>query len=87
MSKRYSEEFILKVLNENKKGKSVLDLTREYGFHKLTFYEWKKKYAGLESSELRRLKGLEKENERLKKIVADLSLEKTMLEDVLSKKW
>jgi putative transposase len=84
---RFSEEQIIGVLKEHERGIGTADLCRRHGISQQTFYRWKSKYGGLEVSEARRLKSLEDENARLKKLVADLSLDKVMLQDALSKKW
>ncbi len=68
-------------------GLSVPEISRKMGISEQTFYRWKKRYAGMGVSELRKLKVLEEENKQLKKLVADLSLDKHMLQDVLSKKF
>lgn len=83
---KYTEEQIAFALRQAETGTSVQDVIRKMGISEQTFYNWKKKYGGLGVSELRRLKQLEDENRRLKQIVADLSLDKQMLQDVLSKK-
>jgi putative transposase len=85
--KRYSEEQIISILKENEAGVSVRDLVRKYGVSEQSIYRWRAKFGGMDVSEARRLKALEEENRRLKRMVADLSLDKQMLEDVLSKKW
>jgi putative transposase len=82
----YSEEQIAFALHQAEVGTPVAEVIRKMGISEQTFYRWKKKYGGLGTSELRRLKQLEEENRRLKKLVADLSLDKVMLQDVLSKK-
>lgn len=82
----YSEEQIAFALRQAEVGTPVAEVIRKMGISEQTFYRWKKKYGGLGTSELRRLKQLEEENRRLKKLVADLSLDKVMLQDVLSKK-
>jgi len=87
MKKRFSEEQIIKILQEADQTTTVEDLCRKTNISKTTFYTWKKKYGGLSIQEVRRLKYLEKENGRLKKIVADLTLSKEALKDALSKKW
>ena len=83
---RYTEEQIAFALRQAEQGTPVIEVIRKMGISEQTFYRWKKKYGGLGTSELRRLKQLEEENRRLKKLVADLSLDKVMLQDVLSKK-
>lgn len=85
--KRYSEEKIISILKEHEAGIRVQDLVRKYGVSEQSIYRWKAKYGGMDVSEARRLRELEDENRRLKKLVADLSLDKQMLEDVVSKKW
>jgi len=85
--KRYSEEQIIGILKEHEAGISVQDLIRKHGIANGTFYRWKSKYGGMEVSEAKRLRELESENARLKKLLADTMLEKTALEDVLQKKW
>lgn len=82
----YSEEQIAFALQQTGQGTPVAEVTRKMGISEQTFYRWKKKHGGLGTSELRRLKQLEEENRKLKKLVADLSLDKLMLQDVLSKK-
>ena len=83
---RYTEEQIAFTLRQVEGGTSVRELVRKMGITEQTFYRWKKKYGGMGIAELRRLKQLEDENRRLKQMVADLSLDKAMLQDVLSKK-
>jgi putative transposase len=85
--KRFAVEQIVAVLKEAEAGMPVADLIRRIGITEQTFYRWKKQYAGLESDQARQLKQLQEENERLKKIVAELSLDKAMLADVIKKKW
>lgn len=84
--KRYSEEEILKVLKEAEAGK-VEEVLRKYGVSSGTYYNWRSKYNGMDVSEIKRLKMLETENQRLKRIVADQALDILMLKDVNSKKW
>jgi putative transposase len=84
---RYSEEQIIGMLREHEAGASVADLTRRHGVSQQTIYRWKQKYGGMETSELRRLKQLEAENARLKKLVADQALDNHMLKELLGKKW
>ena len=83
---RFSEEKIISVLKQAEAGVKVSELVRKNGISEATFYNWKKKYGGLGVSELRRLKQLEEENARLKQLVADLSLDKQILQDVVKKK-
>ena len=83
---RYTDEQIAFALRQAETGKPVKEVIRKMGICEQTFYRWKKLYSGLGSSELRRLRQLEEENRRLKQMVADLSLDKHMLQDVLSKK-
>lgn len=85
--KRFSEEQITFALRQAESGTQVEEVIRRLGVSEATFYRWKKKYAGLGVAEIRRLKQLEEENRKLKQLVADLSLDKRMLQDVLSKKW
>jgi putative transposase len=85
--KRISESQIIKILKEYESGREVKDLCREYKISRATFYNWKKKYSGMDSSQLKRLKELEDENRRLKHMYADLSLDHEMLKDVLGKKF
>ena len=82
---KFSEAQIAFVLKQADEGTAVAEVCRKVGLSQATFYNWRKKYAGLLPSEMKRLRQLEDENNRLKKIVADLSLEKAMLQDVLSK--
>jgi putative transposase len=83
---KYTEEQIAFALRQAETGTRVSEVCRKMGISEATFYNWKKKYGGLGVSELRRLKQLEEENTRLKRMVADLSLDKQMLQDVLTKK-
>ena len=83
---KFSEEQILKVLKEQQEGKKVEEICRRHGISSGTFYTWKHKYSGMDVQELRRLRVLEAENTRLKKIVANQSLEIDMIKDILSKK-
>lgn len=83
---RFTETQIVKSLKEYDGGRNVQEICRELGIHKATFYNWKKKYSGMESQDLKRLKELEEENRRLKHMFADLSLDHKILKEVLSKK-
>jgi putative transposase len=84
---KFTEEQIAFALKQAETGVSVAEVIRKMGITEQTFYRWKRKYGGLGPSELKRLKQLEEENRRLKQMVADLSLDKHMLQDVLSKKF
>ena len=83
---RFTEAQIAFVLKQAEDGASVAEACRKAGISDATFYNWRKKYAGLLPSEMKRLRQLEEENAKLKRIVADLSLDKAMLQDVLAKK-
>lgn len=83
---RFSENQIVKILKEYEQGKSTKDICREYGIAPPTFYSWKKKYSGMDSSQLKELKSLKEENDRLKKMYADLSLDHRILKDIIDKK-
>lgn len=83
---RFTEEQIAFALKQAEVGTPVEEVCRKMGISDATFYNWRKKYGGLGPSELRRLKQLEEENSKLKRLVADLSLDKAMLQDVLSRK-
>ncbi len=85
-SSKFTEEQIAFALKQAETGTRVEEVCRKFGISQATFYNWKKKYGGLGVSELRRLKQLEAENSRLKKLVADLSLDKEMLQEVVRKK-
>ena len=85
--KRYSEEQIIKAIKEHEAGAKVDDICRSMGISNATFYNWRSKYAGLEVSEAKRLKELESENTKLKKLLAEKMLENDALKDVVSKKW
>ncbi len=84
---RFTESQIIKILKENEQGRAVGDIARELGIDKSTIYYWRKKYGGMETSELKRLKELEEENCKLKQMYADASLDNQMLKDILSKKF
>ena len=85
--KRYTDEQIAFALRQADSGTSVEEICRKLGVSEATFYRWKKQFAGMGVVEIRRLKQLEEENPKLKRLVADLSLDKTMLQDVLRRKW
>jgi putative transposase len=84
---KFTEEQIAFALRQAETGTRVAEVCRKMGISEMTFYRWKRKYGGLGVSDLRRLRQLEEENRRLKRMVADLSLDKQMLQDVLSKKF
>ncbi len=84
---KWSVEKIISILKENESGVAVSELCRKHGMSDATFYNWRKKYGGMSVSEARRLKELELENARLKRIVANKELEIDALKDVLSKNW
>ena len=84
---KFTESQIIKALKENESGRSVEEISRELGINKGTFYNWRKKYGGMEVSHLRRLKELEEENRKLKRMYADQALQLEMAKDVISKKW
>jgi putative transposase len=83
---RFSEEQIIG-LREQEAGTATAEVCRKHGISSATFYKWKAKYGGLDVSEARRLKALEDENRRLKKLLAEAMLDNAMLKDVASKKW
>jgi len=87
MKKKFTEEQIIKVLNRNRHGETAKTLGREYGVSNATIYAWKKKFSNMTVSEAKRLRELEAENGKLKRIVADQALDIVMLKDVNSKKW
>lgn len=84
--KRFSVEQIVAVVKQAELGVPVAELIRQVGITEQTLYRWKKQYKGLETDQVRRVKQLQEENGRLKKLVAELTLDKAMLQDVLSKK-
>jgi len=84
---RFTEEQIISVLKRYEAGEKAADLSREAGITLATFYNWKAKYGGMEVSDARKLRGLEEENSKLKRLVANLMLDNEMLKDVNSKKW
>lgn len=85
--KRFSEEQIIGVLREAEAGARTADLARKYGVSEATLYNWKAKFGGMEVSEAKRLKALEDENSRLKKLLADQMLDAAALRELLAKKW
>ena len=85
--KRFTEEQIAFALRQAQSGTTVGEICRKMGVAEATFYRWKKAFAGMGVAEIRRLKQLEDENGKLKRLVADLTLDKTMLQDALRRKW
>jgi putative transposase len=85
-STRYSETQIIKILNEIEGGRQVKDVCREYGISDQTYYNWKAKYGGMKASDVKKLKELESENRKLKRMFADLSLKHEALKDIVEKK-
>jgi putative transposase len=86
-TKRFTEEQIIGVLKEAEAGAKTKELCRKHGISEATFYNWKAKYAGMTVSEARRLKELEAENAKLKKLLAESELDKAALKDLLNRKW
>jgi putative transposase len=85
--KNWNEEQIIGILKQVEAGRTVAEVCREYGVGESTYYKWKSKYGGLEVNEARRLKALEDENSRLKRLLADAMLDNAALKDALSKNW
>lgn len=84
---RFSEEQIISILKQNEAGVPVVQLCREQGISESAFYKWKSKFGGMDVNEAKRLRQLEEENSRLKRLLADAMLDNAALKDVLSKKW
>lgn len=84
---RFSEEQIIAVLKEQEAGMATAEVCRRHGISPATFYQWKSRFGGLEVSEARRLRSLEEENARLKKLLAEAMLDNAVLKDLASKKW
>lgn len=84
---RFSDEQILAIVKEGEAGRKVADLCRANGINEQTYYRWKAKYGGLKADEAKRLRQLEEENRRLKHAVAELTLDKQVLKDLLNRKW
>ena len=87
MKKRFNEEQIVRILQEAEAAGNVRDVCRKYNMTEQTFYRWRKQFAGMDITDVRQLKALEKENVELKKILAELTLDNRMLRDVNEKKW
>ena len=85
--KRFSEEQVIGVLKENEAGAKVDDVCRRHGISSATFYAWRRKYGGLDASDARRLRDLESENAKLKRIVADQMLDMSAMKELLAKNW
>ena len=84
---RFSEAQIVAIIQQQQTGATVAHIIREHGISEATFYNWKQKYGGMQVSEVKRLKDLEDENRRLKKMYAELSLEHEVVKEALRKKW
>ena len=85
--KRFREEQIIAVLREHEAGAKTADLARKHGISEATLYNWKSKFGGLDVSEARRLRSLEEENRKLKKLLAESMLDQAALKELLTKKW
>ena len=85
--KRFTEEQIIGVLKEHELGAKTSDLCRKHGISEATFYNWKSKFGGMDVSDAKKLRQLEDENAKLKKLLADAMLDNAALKDLLSKKW
>ena len=86
-AKRFTEEQIISILQQAEAGAKAADLCRQHGMGEATFYKWKAKYGGLQVSDAQKLKRLAEENTKLKRVVADLTLDNVALKDLLGKKW
>jgi len=84
---RFSEEQIIGILREQEAGATTADVCRKHGISEATFYKWKAKFGGLEVSDAKRLKSLEDENGKLKKLLAEAMLDNAVLKDITSRKW
>lgn len=84
---RFKEEQIIAILREQESGVATAEVCRKHGISSATFFKWKAKYVGLDVSDARKLKALEEENARLKKLLAEAMLDNAMLKDIASKKW
>ncbi len=87
MKKRFSEEQIVGVLREAEAGVAIKELCRKHGLSEASYYAWRNKYGGMEVSDVRRLKSLDTENARLKRLLAEAMLENEVMKEVLRKKW
>jgi putative transposase len=85
--KRYTEEQIISILKQHEAGRTMVDLAREYGIAENTLYRWKSKFGGMEVSEAKRLRELEAENTRLKRLLAEAELDKAAMKEVIEGKW
>jgi putative transposase len=85
--KRFTEEQIIAVLREHEAGAKTADLARKHGISEATLYNWKAKYGGMEMSDAKRLRSLEEENRKLKKLLAESMLDQAALKELLTKKW
>jgi putative transposase len=83
---RFTETQIVSILKQQEGGRATKEIAREYGISEATFYNWKSKYGGMEASDVRRLKDLEEENSRLKKMYADVAMDNQILKDLFTKK-
>ena len=84
---RFNEEQIIAILREQETGGATVDVCRKHGINSATFYKWKAKYGGLDVSDAKRLKSLEDENAKLKRLLAEAILDNAMLKDIATKKW
>ncbi|MEX2489484.1 MAG: transposase [Pseudomonadales bacterium] len=87
MKKRFTDEQIVKILQEGEISDNIREVCRKHNLTEQTFYRWRKQYAGMEVTDVRQLRTLQKENAELKKVVAELTLDNRMLRDVNAKKW
>lgn len=85
--KRYTEEQIISILKQHEAGRSMVDMAREHGIAQNTLYRWKSKYGGMEVSEAKRLRELEAENAKLKRLLAEAELDKAALKEIVEGKW